>query len=134
MTLCRRGPRVRAPICCDSEGGSRVELIASWCGAIPVIEVRGDVDHTAQSALAEAARTALGADGDRIVFDLIDCPYMDSGGLSVLLSLLRRARPDGFVGVIGPRSDLLRIFEIVGLTSDSNFQVFADRQAVELAA
>ena len=110
-----------------------MELTASHCGEIPLIEVRGDVDHTAQSDLAEAARAALGDDGRRILFDLTDCPYMDSGGLSVLLSLLRRARPDGFVGVIAPRSDLLRIFEIVGLTSDKCFRVFADRQAATLA-
>jgi anti-anti-sigma factor len=110
-----------------------LELVTSWCGGIPVIEVRGDVDHTAQSALAEVARAALGADDNRILFELSACPYMDSGGLSVLLSLLRRVRPDGFVGVIAPGPDLLRIFEIVGLTSDTNFRVFADRQAAELA-
>ena len=98
-----------------------------------MIVVRGDVDHVAQSGLAEAAQKALGVDGDRILFDLRDCHYMDSGGLSVLLSLLRRARQGGFVGVISPGSNLLRIFEIVGLTTDARFRVFADRDAAALA-
>lgn len=110
-----------------------MELITAQRGGIPVIEVRGDVDHTTQTALAETARAVLGADGNRILFDLRACPYMDSGGLSVLLSLLRRARPDGFVGVIGPGSNLRRIFEIVGLTSDPSFHVFSDLQAALLA-
>ena len=108
-------------------GGWPVEITTSQCGGIPMIVVRGDVDHAAQTALAEAARAALGADGDRILFDLKDCPYMDSGGLSVLLSLLRRAGQGGFVGVISPGPNLLRIFEIVGLTADARFRVFADR-------
>jgi anti-anti-sigma factor len=106
-----------------------MEMTTSQRGGIPVIEVRGDVDHAAQAAFAEAARIALGSDGNRILFDLKECPYMDSGGLSVLLSLLRRAGPAGFVGVISPGPDLLRIFEIVGLTSDAAFRVVADGES-----
>ena len=110
-----------------------MELTTSQRGGIPVISVRGDVDHAAQTAFAEAARIALGADGNRILFDLSECPYMDSGGLSVLLSLLRRAGPAGFIGVISPSPDLLRIFEIVGLTADAGFRVVTDGEAATFA-
>jgi len=58
---------------------------------------------------------------------------MDSGGLSVLLSLLRRTGSVGFIGVISPCPDLLRIFEIVGLTSDPSFRVFSDVEAATQA-
>ena len=110
-----------------------MELSTSQRGGIPVICVRGDVDHAAQTALADAARVALGVDGNRILFDLRDCPYMDSGGLAVMLSLLRRTGSAGFIGVISAGPDLLRIFEIVGLTSDPSFRVFTDVEAATLA-
>jgi anti-anti-sigma factor len=82
------------------------------------------VDHQASPALVAAAERMLGPEGICLVFDFSECYFMDSGGIAVLLALLRRLRQRGWLGVIAPDPHLLRIFEIVGLTADANFRIF----------
>jgi anti-anti-sigma factor len=101
-----------------------MELSESRYLEVPLLEVHGEVDHAAGETLRAASGRALGEE-NRIALDLKDCPYMDSGGLSVLLSLLSRVRPSGVLAVIAPDPDLRRIFEIVGLTRDSSFFVLS---------
>jgi anti-anti-sigma factor len=111
-----------------------VELSESQLSGIPLIEVGGEVDHLNCPLLMAAVERALEAGGNRIAFDLTNCPYMDSAGISVLLSLLRRLGPAGWAGVISTNPDLLRVFEIVGLTDSQSFRVFSERRGVTEAA
>jgi anti-anti-sigma factor len=107
-----------------------MELSASHYLGVPLVAMWGEVDHSSSQTLWEMCDRAL-AEGDTLALDLKGCPYMDSGGISVLLSLLLRVRPRGALAVIAPDPDLLRIFEIVGLTQDASFFVLAS--ADELA-
>jgi anti-anti-sigma factor len=106
-----------------------MELIQSETCGIPLLEVRGEVDHLSGHALEDAVNETLG-DGKRIVLDLANCEYMDSGGISVLLSLLLRVRPEGVLAVVAPDRNLLRTFEIVGMTLDKTFRVIGSREEV----
>jgi len=49
-----------------------------------------------------------------VLLDLRDVTYIDSGGLSVLLSGVRRLRDRGWLGVIGPNPNVRRLLEISG--------------------
>jgi anti-anti-sigma factor len=99
----------------------------------PLLETQGDIDHGTCSGLETGLRDAL-AGGSRILFvDLTQVSYIDSGGLSVLFSTVRDLRDDGWLGLIGPNSDVRRLFELVGLFADPNVRVFDDRQAAEAA-
>jgi anti-anti-sigma factor len=102
-----------------------MQLSETEHGDIPLIQVRGEVDHYAAPVLAVAADHSLGPDGTRIVFDVSDCPYMDSGAVSVLLGLVKRLRGRGWVAVIGASPDLSRVFKTVGLTQEESFRVLA---------
>jgi anti-anti-sigma factor len=110
-----------------------MEVSESLSSDVPVIEVRGDVDHATCDALWIVADRALGG-GSHIALDLSGCPYMDSGGISVLLTLLRRVRPEGIVAVIAPDPDVMRIFEMVGITVDRNFRLLSSPDELALFA
>ena len=112
----------------DPGGGwETVKLQQSRLGLIPLVEVHGEVDHSSGRSLHEVTHRALGEEL-RLLLDLEHCPYMDSGGVAVLLSLLARVRPQGWLGIVSANSDLRRIFTMVGLTGDGCFRCFQSRQ------
>ncbi len=93
---------------------------------IPLLRVVGEVDHATAPMLTEAVHEALSSRPGCILVDLGSCPYMDSGGVSVFLDTLRRVRHDGWLGVIAPPADVVRILTLVGLTLDPAFRAYAD--------
>jgi anti-sigma B factor antagonist len=59
-------------------------------GDAHVIVVRGDVDVGTTPLLSGALGTAVSGGRDRVVIDMSDVSFIDSSGLSVLLSAHRR--------------------------------------------
>ncbi len=111
-----------------------MEVVESSLSGVPHLKVVGDVDHAAAPVLEQSIHRALGEDGGRIFLDLAECPYFDSGGLSVLLFTVREVRGTGWLGVIAPGANLLRLFEIVGLNSAVDFHVFSSSEEAAAAA
>ena len=66
-----------------------------------------------------------------MLLQFTDCPYIDSGGVGCLISVLRQVRGHGWLGVIDPHPDVLRLLEMVGLTIDPSFRVFSDLDDVQ---
>lgn len=95
---------------------------------VPLLKISGEVDHWSAPALEQAMQSAC---GDRVLLDLTDCRYLDSGGLGVILSAVQESSAGGGVGVIGPNPDVRRLFEIVGLVANSSFWVFDTSEAAE---
>jgi anti-sigma B factor antagonist len=102
-------------------------------GGTPLIETRGDIDHSTCGSVEAALDEALGTGSGNILVDLSQVTYIDSGGLSVLLSAVRLMRNRGTLGVIGPNPNVRRLLEIVGLLVDPAFQVFEDRGTASAA-
>ncbi len=102
-------------------------------GETPLIEAWGDIDHSTcgsiETALAEALETGSG----NVLLDLSQVTYIDSGGLSVLLTGVRLMRDRGTLGVIGPNANVRRLLEIVGLLVDPSFQLFEDKGTASAA-
>jgi anti-sigma B factor antagonist len=103
-----------------------MEVLKTTLAGVPLLRVAGDIDHSSAPALDEAVSAALSDEGRRLLFDLTDCPYIDSGGLAVLLRAVKQVGDRGWVGVVGSNVNVLRLFEIVGLTKDAGFRVFPD--------
>jgi anti-sigma B factor antagonist len=101
---------------------------------MPLIEAWGDIDHNTCGSIEVALNEALETGTTNVLLDLSDVTYIDSGGLSVLLSGVRLLRDRGWLGVIGPNPNVRRLLEIVGLLVDPNFKVFEDRQMAAAAA
>lgn len=108
--------------------GRTVELRKESLAGIPLVTVLGDIDHSSSDEF-EAVMDEIKRDDDRrVLVDLAGCPYIDSGGLAVLLALARWVDNAGFVGVIACNANLRRLFEIVGLTQNTRFHMFTDRE------
>lgn len=108
-----------------------MEVIPYSFGGVPLLSLAGDFDHDSVSSFTEQAEQALGTDGRHLLLQLTDCPYIDSGGIGCLVSSLRRVRHDGWLGVIAPSPDVLRLLRITGLTIDPSFRVFSGLDDVQ---
>jgi anti-sigma B factor antagonist len=117
---------------------SEIEKVAmdvrvSRLGDTPLVEAHGDIDHNNCVSVEVALSSALDNGDVVVLLDLRDVTYIDSGGLSVLLSGVRRLRDRGWLGVVGPNHNVRRLLEIVGLLVDPNFRVFDDLAEAETA-
>ena len=87
--------------------------------------MRGEVDVYTAPRLKEKLVEMIESGCVNIVVDLEGVSFIDSSGLGVLVSALRRARErDGAVRIVCTRENILKIFRITGL--DKVFPVFAD--------
>lgn len=94
-----------------------------------IIHVLGEVNHASAGRLSRVAFNSVGEGDLPVLIDLSECPYMDSGGIGVLLEVLKKVRDHSWLGVIAPAPDLVRLFEIVGLLVDPTFRVFETASA-----
>lgn len=100
----------------------------------PLVTVSGEIDHGSSGSLHDALEAFMD-EGDAIVLlDLSDVTYIDSGGISVLLTTVRRLRGDGWLGAVNPNANVRRLLEIVGLSVDNGFRVFDDSESASAAA
>lgn len=106
-----------------------MEIERRSLGSIPLIEVAGDLDHLTGDSFDAFLRAALD-EADTVLIDFSRCSYIDSAGLSVLLAACRDLSPGGWLGIVGTSTNLLRLFEIVGLTSHPGVRLFEDYSAL----
>lgn len=112
-----------------------MEVVGSQLGVVPVYTLTGEIDHASGEALRKSLEPGL----DRpqptrcMLIDLRAVSYIDSGGLAAILWVVRRLRDQGWLGVIGPNTDVRRLLDIVGLSVDDGFRVFADEREAEQA-
>jgi anti-sigma B factor antagonist len=110
-----------------------MDVRVSKLGDAPLVEAHGEIDHNNCGSVEAAIGAALDEGNLVVLLDLRDVTYIDSGGLSVLLSGVRRLRDRGWLGVLGPNANVRRLLEIVGLLVDPNFRVFSDTAEAEQA-
>jgi anti-sigma B factor antagonist len=89
------------------------------------VALNGEIDvYTAPKLKAELVGL-IDAGCTNVVVDLENVSFIDSSGLGVLVSALRRAHErDGAVRLLCTRDNILKIFHITGL--DKVFPVFSD--------
>lgn len=85
------------------------------------IEIEGELDLAVADRLQQAIASCQ---GDQILISLKSCQFIDSTGIAVIVDAHRRN--DSRVVLHSPSGQVLRLFEITGLTS--NGLVFADRE------
>jgi anti-sigma B factor antagonist len=102
-------------------------------GDIPLIVPKGDIDHSNCQDVERLFDDAFSGGGDKVLVDLSQVSYIDSGGLSVLFTASRHLRDKGWLGLIAPNTSVCRLLEIVGVLADPGFRIFADRAAATAA-
>ena len=109
-----------------------MEIVKTTLGGVPLLQVSGDLDHQTNPMLLVAAEETLDPETAHILLDLEACHYVDSGGLRVLIQVLKNVKSRlGWLGVIAPTVDVQRLLQRVSLTSDPKFRVFPSIAAAE---
>lgn len=95
-------------------------------GPVPIVAVRGEVDHNSAPELAEVVEGS--SQGQQVVLmDLSQLRYIDSGGLSVLLRVMQRVRSSGWLGIIDPSPNVMTLLDIV-VAPGPGLRFFATRE------
>jgi len=94
-------------------------------GNVCSVILEGEVDVYTAPRLKEELVSLIEGGCKNIIVDLEGVGFIDSSGLGVLVSALRRARErDGAVRIVCTRDNVLKIFRITGL--DKVFPIFSD--------
>lgn len=104
-----------------------MNLIKSDVDGIPLLVVEGDLDQSSKPVVLDALHDALrGAHPARnLLFDLTECVFLDSGGLSVLLTALALLPADGWLGIIGTSAGPNRVLEYTGFLDHEKVRFFS---------
>jgi anti-anti-sigma factor len=115
--------------------GAPFELaVSSAEGAVRVVSLKGELDFDEAPTFARTL-DELRADGARdLVVDLAELTFIDSSGISVLVSTARAAASDGGMLVVAsPASHVRRVFEIVNLSELMPVEVGLDEALQRIA-
>lgn len=89
------------------------------------VVLEGEIDVYTAPRLKEELVSVVESGCSNVVVDMEKVGFIDSSGLGVLVSALRRARErDGVVRIVCTRDNILKIFRITGL--DKVFPIFSD--------
>ena len=109
-------------------------IVETSLHGVPMLTIVGEADHTVGPELTQAVRRALDSGGAHIFLELGACPYLDSGGLNVLVQLVHDVEPAGWVGVIQASRMILRLLELIGLTTYGGLRIFENLEDAGAAA
>ena len=85
-------------------------------GTWEVLDVAGEVDLSTAPALRSRIDAVVEEGGRRLVVDLSDVSFMDSSGLSVLVTGFKGMREaGGDMTVVCPNAAIAKVFSITGL-------------------
>lgn len=89
------------------------------------VTLEGEIDVYTAPRLKEELVSIVESGCPNVVVDMEKVGFIDSSGLGVLVSALRRARErDGVVRIVCTRDNILKIFRITGL--DKVFPIYSE--------
>jgi anti-sigma B factor antagonist len=92
------------------------EIVEDTTGELPVVAVRGEIDIVTAPKLQDALLSSFNASSPRGVVDLSEVTFLDSTGLSVLVTAQKQCRDfGGGLELVITSDAVLRVFEITGL-------------------
>ena len=120
LLFCRIGPVI--------SGAVDFALETSRSGDRTVIAVSGDLDVLTAPQLRDQLIEAVEGGRRRLLVDLTGCTFVDSSGLSALVSGLKRLRSlQGDLELVCPPGNVRRLVEMVAL--DQVFELYDSREA-----
>lgn len=97
-----------------------------------LVSVTGRLDQNATPALEETLNELLGAGHHRLIVDLSEATYINSGGLRCLVAAWRKARQQGGdVFLCGLRARVNEVFSMVGF--DKVFSIYPTQREAAAA-
>jgi anti-anti-sigma factor len=93
---------------------------------VPVIDLTGDVNSEAESALNDAYAKATAGGTDAVALNFAHADYINSTGIALIVGLLAQARTSGIeVKAYGLSDHYREIFEITRL---ADFMTITDKE------
>ena len=104
-----------------------MNVIESDVDGIPLIVVEGDLDQSSKSVVLDAVRGILrdAYPSQNLLIDLTDCAFLDSGGLSVLLTAVAQLPAGAWLGIIGASAGPNRVLEYTGFLDHEKVRFFS---------
>jgi anti-anti-sigma factor len=101
-----------------------VDITQQLLGSFPAIRVSGDLDRGVAPALEKAFRVHIRAGNHRLLLDLGECTYIDSGGLAAIITTVGELRDDGLLAIVAPGVSIRRLLDVVGLYEHKRCAIF----------
>ena len=102
-----------------------LDIQKNTTGQLCELTLTGEIDVYTAPSLKQELVALIESGCVNVIVDLGGVAFIDSSGLGVLVSALRRARErDGSVRIVCDRDSVLKIFRITGL--DKVFPIFSD--------
>lgn len=107
-----------------------MEIDESAIGCVPLLVIDGDLDHSSKQAVLDVIDGIFRGPYPplSLMFDLSRCEFVDSGGLSVLLSALGRLPAEGWLGLIGVASGPGRVLTYTGFLDLDRVRFFSSTE------
>jgi anti-anti-sigma factor len=93
---------------------------------VPLIAIEGELDQSSKQVVLDAVRDNLtGAfPSQYLLIDLTECSFVDSGGLSVLMTALAQLPDGGWLGIIGASGGPNRVLQYTGFLNHEKVRFF----------
>ncbi len=93
---------------------------------VDIVSVSGEIHVSTAPRFGQQLNAVIGSGTTTLVLDLSAVEFIDSTGLSVLLTGLRLVNQrNGRMALVCANPTVLRLFQVTGL--DATFDIFADR-------
>ncbi len=104
-----------------------MHVIESVIEGVPLVVIEGDMDQASKPAAREAVNGILQGPypPKNLLIDLTGCTFLDSGGLSVLLTALAQLPADSWLGVIGASAGANRVLTFTGFLDNEKVRFFS---------
>jgi anti-sigma B factor antagonist len=107
-----------------------LEILSDPQGDVCNIILKGELDVYSAPRLKQDLNTRIDSGCTKLILNMEGVGFVDSSGLGVLVSALRRAREhDGGVRIVCTKENILKIFRITGL--DKVFPIFSDSEEAQ---
>ena len=110
-----------------------LETQVSYRLNVPLIYVKGELDHDSAGQLRPVIEEELRDEPRALVLDFSEMAYIDSGGLSLIFEVVKTFTPPRWVGVVGTNQGVERLLQMTGLLDSNVFRVFPDLKSVSTA-
>ena len=101
-------------------------LTKEYKDSVDIIRIDGRIDAMTSSEFETQVFALVGPDSVKIVLNFMNCDFINSNGLRILLLLRKRYQSTGAVAVCCLHSNISTVFEIAGFTSI--FSIYASEE------
>ncbi|MFF1519531.1 STAS domain-containing protein [Streptomyces sp. NPDC058305] len=96
--------------------GERLAITSRLIGGVTVLALSGEIDYDSAGRFADALVAVQGPGPQRIVVDFAGVTFMDSTGITALVSAYRALQgADGWIRIAAVSEAALRVIQIVGV-------------------